>query len=298
MTLAQLRYFVALAEHGHFGRAAEAAGVSQPTLSAQLRKLEGFLGAPLFERGGGAALTPLGEKVLERARRILSETDAILGVAQHRVAPLVGPRRLGVIPTLCPYLLPWALPALRNAHERLELICLEEITERLIDRLRRREIDWAIAAAPIDDPGLEAHPLFDEPFYAALPEKHPLAKKAKTTQAALAEEKVLLLAEGHCLRDQTLTLCGTGAPNREDTRATSLETLRGLVAAGQGTTLMPALATRENDGTAIKPLSPPAARRIVLVARRGAEARGEARAVSETLRKAAPKSVDVECLST
>ena len=291
MTLTQLRYLLAVSEHDHFGRAAEACGVSQPTLSAQVRKLEDYLGARLIERGGRAALTPLGEKVLAHARRMIEEADAIIGVAHRGAEPLVGPRRLGVIPTLCPYLLPWALPALRKAFERLELICVEQVTERLIEMVRRREIDWALLADPVEDPGVSTTALFDEPFLAALPEKHPLATTENTPQEALRNEKLLLLAEGHCLRDQTLALCGVGAVGGDDTRATSLETLRGLVAAGQGATLIPAMAARREPGIALRPLSPPASRRVVLATRKGADARAEARLIARTLRSAAPACV-------
>jgi LysR family hydrogen peroxide-inducible transcriptional activator len=298
MTLTQLRYLVAVADHGHFGRAAEACGVSQPTLSAQLRKLEDYLDAPLVARGGGPArLTPLGERVLERARRMLDLAEEVKGAARRACEPLVGPFRIGVIPTLCPYFLPWALPALRARFPRLELITRELRTEDALTELRRRGLDAAVVAEPATDAALRTEPLFSEPFLAALPADHPLAGRAAVSAAALAGERVLVLEEGHCLRDQTLAYCETTAPDPAGARATSLETLLGLVAVGEGVTLAPALAAQGRLAPAMRPLSPPAARRLVLVSAAASARRSEMRLLADALREAAPSDlVDAETL--
>lgn len=293
MTLTQLRYLVALADHLHFGRAAAACRVSQPTLSAQIKKLEDYLDAPLVERGGpaggarGVALTSLGAHVVERARRMIEEADAILGVARRGGAPMTGPRRLGVIPTLCPYFLPWALPAMQRAHPRLELICSEDLTDQLVEKLRSRQLDWAVVAEPLAAPaGLETLPLFEEPFLAALPEAHPLAARATLDQAAFVAERPLLLTEGNCLRDQALALCGRSSGARAEgveASATGLETLRGLVAAALGVTLMPELAARPTAGVVFRPLEPSVGRRMALAFRAGAQQRVEARMAADTI---------------
>lgn len=291
MTLTQLRYLLALADHGHFGRAAAACGVSQPTLSAQIRKLEDRLAAPLVSRGaGGTALTPLGESVAARARRILEEADAILDMARAPAGPLRGARQLGVIPTFCPTFLPWAAPALRAAFPGLTLVLREELTGSLIDALRRGAIDWAVIADDPRESGLLGEALFDEEFLACVPAPADADGPcdAPMTQATLAQAPLLLLAEGHCLREQALGLCAAGAPGPDDARATSLETLRGLVAAGQGVTLMPRLSARADPTVRYAPLDPPAYRRLYLAFPRSAAARREAQAAAAVLRQAAP----------
>jgi LysR family hydrogen peroxide-inducible transcriptional activator len=289
MTLTQLRYLVAIADHGHFGRAAEACGVSQPTLSAQLRKLELYLDAPLVERGAGrAALTALGERVCARARQMLALEEEVKGVARRAAAPLVGPFRLGAIPTFCPYFLPWALPALRARFPRLELVTQELRTEDALTALRRRALDAALVAEPILDAAVETLPLFDEPFLAALPPDHPLAGRQSVSAAALAAEKLLVLDEGHCLRDQTLQLCGAETPDAAGARATSLETLFGLVSVGEGVTLAPALSVEGRTRPTVRPLDVPLSRRMALAHARGAPRRAEIRMMAEALRAAAP----------
>jgi len=289
VTLTQLRYLVALADHRHFGRAARACAISQPTLSAQIRKLEAELQAGLVERGAAIDLTPLGRSVVERARGILSEADEIASIARRGEEPLAGPRRIGIIPTLCPYLLPWALPALKAAHPKLDLICREVMTSSIVAAVKARELDWGLIAEDTADPALVTHFLFDEPFYAALPPDHPLAAHDTVAQALLCTERVLVLGEGHCLRDQTRLLCNAGAGMADDIQATSLETLRGLVAAGQGVTLIPALARRNAEtDIALRPLSPPASRSIRLVTRRADPRRDEAALMADALRAAVP----------
>ncbi len=292
MTLTQLRYLVALADHGHFGRAAEACAISQPTLSAQIRKLEDYLDAPLVERGArGATLTSLGESVAARARRMLDMAEEIEGVARRADEPLVGPLRMGAIPTLFPYVLPWTLAALRARHPRLELICREALTADLIDALRRREIDCALAAEPIEASGLERAPLFDEPLLAALPPGHGLSEQGAVSAADLARENLLLLKEGHCLRDHAIAACGAGALGDGNYRATSLETLRSLVAAGEGVTLIPAMAGREGEDIVLKPLETPAARRICLYFLKTSARRADYRMLAKTIGAALPAAV-------
>lgn len=293
MTLTQLRYLVALADHRHFGRAAQACAISQPTLSAQLRKLETELQAALIERGTTIGLTPLGHTVVGRARGILSEADEIASIARRGEEPLAGPRRIGIIPTLCPYLLPWALPALKAAHPRLDLICREAMTEAVILAVKARELDWGLIAEDPRDPALTDHALFREPFFAALPPTHPLACADTVGQADLCTERVLMLGEGHCLRDQTRLVCNAPPGGGGDIQATSLETLRGLVAAGQGVTLLPALARREAEtDIVLRPLSPPAGRTIHLITRRADPRRDEASLMASVLCDAVPLNRD------
>lgn len=292
MTLTQLRYLVALADHRHFGKAADACAISQPTLSAQLRKLERELQAALIERGASITLTPLGKAVVSRARGILSEADEITSIARRGEEPLAGPRRIGIIPTLCPYLLPWALPAFKAEHPRLDLICHETMTDAIVSAVKARELDWGLIADDPDDPSLIAQSLLEEPFFAALPPGHPLTKKRHVLQSELSAERILVLGEGHCLREQTQAVCNAASVAGDDIRATSLETLRGLVAAGQGVTLLPALARRDVEtDLELRPLKPPASRTVYLISRRADPRRGEAPMLGETLRSAAPNSV-------
>ena len=247
MTLRELRYLVTLADYRHFGRAAEACHISQPTLSTQLKKLEDDLGVVLFERTNKALhITPIGRKIVDQARRVLAEADAIVELSRETTVPLVGPLTLGVIPTLSPYLLPWLVPLLKRAYPDLRLILCEDLTDDLIDRLRAHRIDTALLALPITGQDLEIRPLFDEPFFFACPRDHPLAGAKTVSDVDLRRQRLLLLTDGHCLRDQALAVCGQReAPvedNGADFRATSLETLRQMVAAGMGSTLLPALA--------------------------------------------------------
>ena len=291
MTLTQLRYLVALADHRHFGRAADACAISQPTLSAQLQKLETELQAALIERGSSISLTPLGQTVVTRARGILNEADEIASIARRGEHPLAGPRRIGIIPTLCPYLLPWALPALKAKHPRLDLICQEAMTDAVLTAVKSRELDWGVIAGDPDDPALITHPLFDEPFLAALPPKHPLTAKKRVSQAALCNERILVLGEGHCLREQTQAVCNAAVGSGNEILATSLETLRGLVAAGQGVTFLPALARRKDESTiALRPLTPAASRTVRFVSRRADPRRAEGPLIASTLSDAIPAS--------
>lgn len=279
MTLRELRYLVALADRAHFGRAAEDCHVSQPTMSTQIRKLEEYLGATLIERNAKSiSLTPVGQEVVEKARRIVTEVDALLSSTRAPRGPLSGPLNLGVFPTLAPYFLPWFIPLARSQYPQLRLVVHEDLTGHLLERLASYQIDAALLALPLDGEDFEQLPLFDEPFWFACPPQHPLARLKAVTEADLREEPMLLLADGHCLRGHALAACGRQTANEEgqdDFRAASLETICQLVAAGFGCTLLPALATRPvqagvEPSFAIRPLhSANASRRVGLVWRRG-----------------------------
>lgn len=247
MNLRDLQYLVAVADHRHFGHAAEASFVSQPTLSTQLKKLEAELGVPLIERNPRQVmLTPAGEQVVERARVILREANSIRGIAQQASDPEAGTLRLGLFPTIAPYLLPHVVPTLHDRFPRLELLLVEEKTEVVLQQLRSGDLDAGVLALPVADDGLHVEPLFDEDFVLAMPTGHPLADSDEPLDpSVLAGEDLLLLEEGHCLRDQALEVCQlAGAGERSGFRATSLETLRQMVAAGVGTTLLPRMAVQ------------------------------------------------------
>jgi LysR family hydrogen peroxide-inducible transcriptional activator len=247
LNLRDLRYLVAVADHRHFGRAAEACFVSQPTLSTQIKKLEEELGVELVERNPRhIMLTAVGEQVVERAREVLREADSIREIARRSADPEAGSLRLGIFPTLGPYLLPHVVPEIRKRFPHLELLLVEEKTEEIVRRLRAGSLDAGILALPIHDDQLHEEPLFEEDFVLAVPAQHPLAQhEGPATSAVLAGESVLLLDEGHCLRDQALSVCSlAGAKERAGFRATSLETLRQMVAAGVGITLLPELSVQ------------------------------------------------------
>lgn len=269
MNLRDLQYLVALADTGHFGRAAQKSHVSQPTLSAQIKKLEDQLGVQLLERRPrNVALTEVGERVVARARRILQEADDITELARASRDPLAGALKVALIPTLGPYLLPIVTPKLRKQLPRLQLLLYEYQTEALVERLRAGELDLGVLALGVDLAGLEVLPLHEEAFTLAVPAAHRLAKKASVRPDDLAGETLLLLEDGHCLRDQALDVCSRiDVREAEDFRATSLETLRQMVAAGLGVTLLPELATQgpfaQAKSVAIRPFAKPAPRRTI-----------------------------------
>jgi LysR family hydrogen peroxide-inducible transcriptional activator len=242
LTMKHLRYFEALARIGHFGRAAESCAISQPALSVQIRELEGLLGAPLVERGGRRIrLTGLGEEFAGRTRAILRAVDELedLGRAVH--GPLVGRLRLGIIPTVAPYLLPGVIKALTQLYPGLDLRPREAVTQRLIEDLTEARLDAAIVALPISEPALEEVPLFDEEFVLV----RPLEDAGKPVPASdrLHEMRLLLLEEGHCFRDQALSVCNIGASSTRDLmEGSSLSTLVQMVGAGIGITLIPEMA--------------------------------------------------------
>jgi LysR family transcriptional regulator, hydrogen peroxide-inducible genes activator len=244
MNLKDLRYLVALAETGHFGKAAEKTFVSQPTLSAQLKKLEDYLGVQLVERRPKQVqLTDIGRQIVARARRILDESNEIVALARNNTDPLAGKLKLALIPTVGPYLLPRVMKRIRKALPDLGLMLYEHQTEPLLKLLRDGEIDLGIMALPAPSDGLESRDLYQESFTVALPGNHALAAKATIKAQDLRGQTLLLLEDGHCLREQALEVCSrVGAREADDFRATSLETLRQMVVAGLGITLLPELA--------------------------------------------------------
>jgi LysR family hydrogen peroxide-inducible transcriptional activator len=252
LKLKDLRYLVALADEKHFGRAAERAHISQPTLSAQLKKLEDYLGVQLIERNPKqVTLTEAGEQIVSRARRILEASDEVVTLARGHRDPLAGKLRLALLPTIGPYLLPRVAREIRKALPRLELRLYEYQTAQMLEKLHDGQVDVGILALPIDLDGLESRPLYDEPFTVALPEHHKLTKKTTLKVEDLKDEPLLLLEDGHCLRDQALAVCSSvGMQEKQDFRATSLETLRQMVATGAGVTLLPELASRGAYGSA------------------------------------------------
>ena len=258
MNLRDLKYLVALADLRHFGKAADACFVSQPTLSTQIRKLEDELGVVLVERAPRKVmLTAAGLDVVQRARRIVADVEQMREAARRSRDPESGTLRLGVFPTLGPYLLPHVVPTLRARFPQLELLLVEEKSDELLQRLREGKLDVALLALPLHDDQLHAEFLFEEPFVLAAPQQHPLARRSALDAAELSDETLLLLEDGHCLRDQALDVCRlSGAREKSGFRATSLETLRQMVAAGVGVTLLPALSVHE-------PIAQPANIRLV-----------------------------------
>jgi len=269
MNLKDLKYLVALADTGHFGRAAQRTFVSQPTLSAQLKKLEEYLGVKLVERHPkNVQLTDVGKQIVARARRMLSEGDEIVALARNNTDPLSGKLKVALIPTIGPYLLPRVMQKLRKALPHLKLMLYEHQTEDLMRRLREGEFDLGIVALPVELEGIEARELYKEAFTVALPHSHPLAERATIKLPDLKGQTLLLLEDGHCLRDQALEVCSrVDVREAEDFRATSLETLRHMVVAGLGITLMPELAVESpfgsQRGLAIRPFGKPAPTRTV-----------------------------------
>ncbi len=272
MNLRDLDYLVALAEHHHFGRAAVACHVSQPTLSTQVKKLEGELGVQLVERNARQAmLTEAGELVVERARAIQREADSIREIARRVEQPEAGRLRVGLFPTLGPYLLPHVVPKVHARFPHLELLLVEEKTEAVLEQLRQGRLDVAVVAMPVDDDGLHHELLFDEEFVLAVPADDPLASiEGPASLSVLAGQRVLLLDDGHCLRAQALSVCQlAGVSERDGFRATSLETLRQMVAAGVGVTLLPNLAVQppvpvSADVRLIRFVDPVPSRRIAM----------------------------------
>ena len=301
MNLRDLSYAVAVADAGHFGRAAERCSVSQPTLSGQIKKLEGELGVVLFERGRGAVrVTEAGRAVIEQAREVLAGAERIRDVARAAQDPLGGSLSLGLIPTVAPYLIPRFVRSLRETLPALSVAYREDITERLTDGLLGGELDAAVLATPPEDDALMAIPLYSEPFRLVFPQGHSLGGSDLPHMSDVAMEDVdrdelLLLTEGHCFRDQALAICELGPPRRSSLRATSLETLINLVSQGMGVTLVPALAVPQGSfrdiGLQARPLSDPAAARdINLTIRRSYPRKELAETVAQIIRDGLPDS--------
>lgn len=246
MNLRDFKYMIAVAETLHFGKAAERCFVSQPTLSGQLKKLEDELGVSLFERTNrSVSITPIGELVLQHAKLMMEQADAIVQISRAHNDPLAGPLRVGAIHTISPYLMPLILMPLKQQYDQMRLVLHEETTDQLIAELQAHQLDVAILGTATTDPDLEEILLFDEPFWLAHPADHELYTKDDITRRDLKKLDLLLLAEGHCLARQVMDVCRVDEQNlSEDTaslRAASLETLLQLVSAGYGSTLVPAL---------------------------------------------------------
>lgn len=287
MNLRDLRYLVALADHKHFGRAAAACFVSQPTLSTQIKKLEDELGVALVERAPRhVMLTPAGRDAAERARVVIAEVEQMKEAARRTQNPEAGTVRLGIFPTLGPYLLPHVVPRIRQRFPQLELLLVEEKTDVILRQLREGKLDAGVLALPLHDDQLHTEFLFEEPFLLAVPESHPLAARDTLTMRDLSQESLLLLEDGHCMREQSLDVCHlAGASEKTGFRATSLETLRQMVAANVGITLLPMLAVQppvapSRDIRLVPFRDPPPTRRIAMVWRRSS-------AMSEFLSKLA-----------
>ena len=271
-TLQQLRYLVAVADHEHFGRAAASCFVSQPALSAQVRELEHRLGANLIERSARHVhVTEVGRQVVERARTMLREVDELGELARGELDGIVGPLHIGVIPTLSPYLLPRVVAVTHAQFADAEIQLSERITDELVSRLRKGTIDLALLATSVEEPDVVTEPIGVDPFFVALPRSHPLAgDRGPLTLDDLANTRMLLLSEGHCLRDQAEAVCFESSLPIADMQGTSLTTVVQMVAAGQGATLLPAVAcaveARPESGIVIRPLAPPAPHRTVVLA--------------------------------
>lgn len=278
MTLTELRYLVNLARERNFGRAAERCFVTQPTLSVAIKKLEDRLGVVLFERGRGQVRpTPVGERIVEQARRVLAEAALIEDLAREGRDELVGPLRLGAIYTVAPYLLPGLVPLLRRRAPRMPLVIEENFTAVLLEQLHDADLDIAVLALPIDDTGLSVWPIYEEPFVALVPPEHEWAGRDAVRPAELAGQQLLLLGPGHCFRDQVIEACpGCTDPAPGGLRpvtGSSLETIRHMVASGLGITVVPrsSVAGRpeEPGGLVSVPLiEPTPMRTIALVWRR------------------------------
>ena len=293
MNLQDIRYLVAVAEHRHFGRAAAACNVSQPTLSSQIRKLESELGVTLLERTNKRVdVTPVGSQILLHAQRALAETGQMEAVARAARDPLVGPLKLGVIPTLAPYLMPMILKPLRQRYPGLTIELWEDQTHSLIDGLRNHRLDAALLATPPESPEITEIALFEEPLLAALPLNHRNAGSKKVSEEAIARE-LLVLADGHCLANQAMAACGAkhGPPRtglQRAMQASTLETLVNLVAAGYGATLLPALAAdsfRRRE-IVLLPLAGKTTRTIRLASRPGFPRPQALRALERVIRRA------------
>ena len=292
MTLTELRYIVAVARERHFGRAAEACFVSQPTLSVAVKKLEEELGLTLFERGPGeVSVTPPGQKIVAQAQRVLEEASHIKELAAAGRDPLAGALRLGAIYTIGPYLLPKLIPILRKAAPAMQLLIQENFTHRLGEMLKNGEVDVILVALPFDEPGIATRAVYDEPFFVAVPKGHAWEARKRISSEELTRESLLLLGEGHCFRDQVLDICNV-VRTRERTALArtveggSLETIRQMVAGGVGVTVLPATSVSgSGPGDLIRflPFAKPAPTRRVGLAWRRSFPRPEA---IEALRKA------------
>jgi LysR family hydrogen peroxide-inducible transcriptional activator len=286
MTLTELRYIVAVAREHHFGRAAEACFVSQPTLSVAVKKLEEELDVKIFERGGNeVSVTPLGEAIVRQAQQVIEQAGAIKEIARRGKDPLAGPLRLGIIYTIGPYLLPDLVKQAIARSPQMPLMLQENFTARLLDMLRTGELDCAILAEPFPDTGLAIAPLYDEPFLVAVPRTHALARRKSVSAEELKRETLLLLGTGHCFRDHVLEVCPEYARFSSDAEGirksfegSSLETIKHMVASGMGVTVVPRLSVPREAQEHVQyiPFQPPVPQRRVVLAWRRSYTRYEA----------------------
>lgn len=296
MTLTELKYIVAVARTRHFGQAAEACFVAQPTLSVAIRKLEDELGVTLFERGGTeVSVTPIGAQIVAQAERVLEQTAVIKELAKQNKDPLSGPLRLGVIYTVGPYLLPPLVRRLIDSAPNMPLVLQENYTHKLLELLRQGELDAAIMALPLPEHGMATQPLYDEPFIVAMPRHHPWAGRRAIAAEDLKLETMLLLGAGHCFRDQVLEVCpemarfSSGGNGMQRTfEGSSLETIRHMVASGIGLTVLPraSIADMNDPGgmLAYVPFEEPApSRRVVIAWRKSFTRRAAIDAVVEAV---------------
>jgi LysR family hydrogen peroxide-inducible transcriptional activator len=279
MTLTELRYIAAVARFRHFGRAAEHCFVSQPTLSVGVKKLEEELGVTLFERSKSeVTITPMGERIVEQARRVLEEAELLTSLAQQGQDQLAGQFRLGVIYTIGPFLIPYLLTALRKQAPRLKLILKEGFTDALLHELRDGGLDAVLLALPVDTVGIATRELYEESFMVAVAADHPWAKRDSIAATELENETMLLLSAGNCFRDQVIEACpgclnpAAGSDVQRALEGSSIATLRQMAAAGVGVTVVPATSTSLHNELAgllvYRPFSPPQPRRTVAIAHR------------------------------
>lgn len=292
-TLRQLGFLVAIADTGSFTAAADQAAVTQPSLSAAIKELEAILGARLVERArAGARLTPAGVEAVRRARAIMAAVGEMGSAVRGASEPLAGPFRLGVIPTIAPFLLPRALPAVKARYPRLKLYLREDLTARLVEGLRAHTLDAALIALPYESASIETLALMDDEFLFISTPGHPLQSKPELVPGDLATEPLLLLEDGHCLRDHALGMCGTVRPGEDEVRATSLFTLVQMAAGGLGVSLLPRLAADAGlgaEGVSARRFDPPLiGRQIGIAWRRGSARAEEARALGLLMAPAVP----------
>jgi LysR family hydrogen peroxide-inducible transcriptional activator len=306
MTLTELKYIVAVARARHFGHAAEACFVAQPTLSVAIKKLEDELGVMLFERGGSeVSVTPIGAQIVAQAERVLEQTAAIKELAKQNKDPLAGPLRLGVIYTIAPYLLPPLVKRMIDTVPQMPLILQENFTTKLIEQLRQGELDAAIMALPLPEHGLMIQTLYDEPFVVAVPRLHPWAGRKEIPAEDLKKETMLLLGSGHCFRDQVLEVCpemarfaSSGNGMQRTFEGSSLETIRHMVASGIGLTVLPRASVREmndpNGMISFVPFAAPApSRRVVIAWRKSFTRRAAIEAICQAVAECDLPGVDM-----
>ncbi len=278
MTLTELRYIIAVAREHHFGRAAKACFVSQPTLSVAIKKLEDELGVAIFERGSNeVSLSPIGERIIQQAQQTLESADNIKQLAQHGKNQLAGPLRIGAIHTIGPYLYPALIPLLRKAAPEMPLVVEENYTAVLTEKLKRGELDIIIIALPYQEQGIVSQALYEEPFVVLLPASHPLTSRKTINSKILEKENVLLLGQGHCFRDHVLDACPACIPKPglegdlpHTVEGSSLETIRHMVVSGLGVTVLPCTAAGAHSYSqrllAIRRFSNPIPKRTVALA--------------------------------